>query len=403
MPRPRRAHLTQTPVITAFSTLNRSQAAVDAHLCVMSPRVDAPQVRSLPAPTRSAAPAPSLDAAARGEGLVRRGQSGESVRQLQEQLRARGFEVTVDGKFGPETEQAVRRLQAASGARVDGLVGPETMGKLRGNAAVTDGVDRAPRPSTAPNAARAPTDAELRTPPPSGAVRAGDLARADDTRRATQHTAPADGTRPTLAPAGATERERYDHYAAIVRANGGEVCPNGQPTVLGLRGLSRDGTTHDTTSARRYDDTFVVLTPDGRVRELSGATHPGQNRSTMSPDVTGDGQGDVGMIRPGNYQVVPNGPHGGNASYHVRTTTGGSGSLDGWRDTNQDGRFSASERTASEQRRDRLSGVLFHPGGDTAPRSVGCQTMSPDTYQQFVDSIGGPRARFNFTLVDAGR
>lgn len=380
----------------------------------MSPRVDAPPARPTPSapPAPSVRPAPSLDAAARGEGLIRRGQSGESVRQLQEQLRAQGLDVAVDGRFGPETERAVRELQARTGARVDGLVGPETMGKLRG-VPCGDVVERSGRGPA--GAARAPTADELRAPPPSGALRAGDLARADEARRHTQQgpTPPAPaatpsapsttpGVRATLAPEGASERERYEHYARIVRAHGGQVCPDGQPTVLGLRGLSRDGTTHDTTAARRYDDTMVVLTPDGHVRELRGATHPGQNGSTASPDVTGDGVGDVGMIRPGNYQVVPNGPHGGNASYHVRTL-GGSGSLDGWRDTNHDGRYSDAERTASEQRHDRLTGVLFHPGGSSAPTSIGCQTMDPVTYQQFVDTIGGPRARFSYTLVDAGR
>ena len=77
------------------------------------------------------------------------------------------------------------------------------------------------------------------------------------------------------------------------------------------------------------------------------------------------------------------------------------GALPGWRDTNQDGRFSNEERAASERRRDNLTGVLFHPGGSSAPTSIGCQTMDPGTYQQFVDAIGGPRARFTYTLVDA--
>jgi hypothetical protein len=333
--------------------------------------------------------------------------SGASVQQIQEQLRAKGFNVTVDGKYGPETDAAVRAFQKASGAKVDGIVGPETMGKLFGpcHAGVSDGVDRGPQPGNGTTKA-APTEAEKNNAPP-GTVRAGDLARADEARRSRGADAPtpvepnpgAPGA-VNLAPAGASEAERYAHYAAIVRQNGGEVCPSGRPTVLGLRGLSSDGAHHATSSSRSYDDTFVVLTPDGHVREFSGATHPGQNRSTMSPDVTGDGVGDVGMIKPGNYDVVPNGQHAGNASYHVRTS-GGSGNLPGWRDTNQDGRMSDAERAASDQRGDTLNGVLFHQGSTYAPTSIGCQTMSPETYNAFMSAMGGPGQRFSYTLVDA--
>lgn len=347
---------------------------------------------------------PSLADASRGRGLIRSGQSGESVRQLQAELRARGYDIQADGKFGPETEAAVRRFQADTGARVDGLVGPQTMGKLRrsddvshGARDITDGTDVEPSPGKVVR--RAPTDADRRTAPPPGGARAGDLARDDELRR----RGVSGGALPaTLAPQGATEAERYDHYARIVRANGGQVCPNGQATVLGIRGVSLDGSAHGTTSSRRYDDTFVVLTPDGRVRELRGATHPGQNRSTMSPDADGDGVGDVGMIRPGNYQVVPNGPHAGNASYHVRTS-GGSGNVPGWRDTNHDGSFSDAEREASERRGDTLSGVLFHQGNPSSPVSIGCQTLDPASYRRFIEAVGGPNAAFSYTLVGANR
>src|SRR5215510_1006763 len=91
---------------------------------------------SLPTPPpRSPAalrPAPTLDDAARGAGLIRRGMSGPSVKELQEELRARGYDIQADGVFGRETEAAIRSFQARSGAKVDGIVGPETMGKLRG-------------------------------------------------------------------------------------------------------------------------------------------------------------------------------------------------------------------------------------------------------------------------------
>jgi peptidoglycan hydrolase-like protein with peptidoglycan-binding domain len=355
------------------------------------------RIPSRPRIATSGRPAPSLDDAARGNGLVRRGQSGESVRQLQQQLSDAGFPVSVDGKFGAETEAAVRRFQTERGIKVDGLVGPETMGQLRGDKDCRHDA----RPSSYTGSTRAPSEQDLRSRP-TGTIKAGDLlgqVRARETRRA---ATPATAGAATLAPANATEREKFDHYAAIVRANGGEVNPNGQATVLGIRGLSRDGSTHDTGSTRAYDDTFVVLTPDGRVRELSGATHPGQRSSTQSPDVTGDGRGDVGMIHPGNYRVVPNGLHNGSPSFHVRTRDG-SGRIPGVRDTNQDGRFDAGERGRSDQRGDTLTGVLFHPGGSNAPRSIGCQTMDPTTYGQFLDAVGGPRSGFSFTLVDAYR
>lgn len=70
----------------------------------------------------------------RGGGLVRRGdgmrgEADASVRKLQEQLEALGFELGeggVDGRFGEDTERAVRMLQRRYGLRVDGVVGPQT-------------------------------------------------------------------------------------------------------------------------------------------------------------------------------------------------------------------------------------------------------------------------------------
>lgn len=48
-------------------------------------------------------------------------------------LREAGFEPgAVDGVYGPNTEQAVKRLQAKAGIEDDGLVGPDTWKVLRG-------------------------------------------------------------------------------------------------------------------------------------------------------------------------------------------------------------------------------------------------------------------------------
>ncbi len=282
------------------------------------------------------------------DAYLRRGSRGDAVRELQQALNARGARLEVDGDFGPRTEAAVRDFQRRTGAAVDGVVGPQTLSKLA---------------STPPGP----------TPP------------RDDYRPPT--TGPV-----TLPSTNGTARERWEMYASMVRRAGGEVCPNGQPTVLGLR--SGPGA-----STRQYDDRFVVLTPDGRVHELRGATHPGQASSSLSPDVTGDGVGDVGMIRPGNYSVAPNGLYKGSPSFHVRTT-GGSGAISGVRDTNHDGRFSDSERSASERRGDRLTGVLFHPGNANAPRSIGCLTLPPAEFNRFLQAVGGSRASFSFTLVE---
>jgi N-acetylmuramoyl-L-alanine amidase len=62
--------------------------------------------------------------------LLRVGDDGETVRELQQRLNASGFPLPSDGRFGPVTETAVRAFQRARGLRVDGICGPETWGTL---------------------------------------------------------------------------------------------------------------------------------------------------------------------------------------------------------------------------------------------------------------------------------
>ena len=58
---------------------------------------------------------------------VRRGDCGEGVRQVQDQLNYKlSSSLSVDGRFGPGTEGAVRDFQASVGLPVDGVVGPST-------------------------------------------------------------------------------------------------------------------------------------------------------------------------------------------------------------------------------------------------------------------------------------
>ncbi|MGV3624351.1 MAG: peptidoglycan-binding domain-containing protein [Archangium sp.] len=62
---------------------------------------------------------------------LRQGSSGNSVRDLQNALRAAGHNISVDGQFGPQTKAAVIAFQRARGLTVDGIVGPQTWGALR--------------------------------------------------------------------------------------------------------------------------------------------------------------------------------------------------------------------------------------------------------------------------------
>lgn len=81
---------------------------------------------------------------------VRLGDSGPAVTAVQQALAARGYTVAVDGRFGPQTDRAVRRWQTANGLTPDGVVGPLTRRTFRLTPAATDG---GPTPRPVPIAA----------------------------------------------------------------------------------------------------------------------------------------------------------------------------------------------------------------------------------------------------------
>ena len=63
--------------------------------------------------------------------LIRMGNRGDSVKELQTKLNALGYDCgAVDGIFGSKTQAAVVAFQKAMGISVDGIVGPETWGKM---------------------------------------------------------------------------------------------------------------------------------------------------------------------------------------------------------------------------------------------------------------------------------
>lgn len=318
---------------------------------------------------------------------VEMGTDGAAVREAQKLLQAHGVDVKVDGDFGPQTKGAVEAFQRSRGIRIDGVIGPETLRELR---TPSGGVDR--RRGTDAGVVARPQD---RIPGQTGA----DLqrqAQLDEARRARTPAAPADntrtgGTQATLAPANASQAEKFEHYRQIVMANGGQdPRTSDKPVVLGIRGVDRNGTTHETRNQNAYDDTMVVLNRNGSVTEIRGNTHAGQRTSSLVSA--------VGMIRSGNFDVVPNGVRPGKdlglPSFHVRTQSG-SGNIPGIRDRNADGRFQQSEI----DRRDTMTEILFHPGRDGSLSSIGCQTMPPAEYRRFLQAVG--RQGFSYTLVDA--
>ena len=63
--------------------------------------------------------------------VLRRGDTGEDVEQLQRLLQLVGdYEARIDGQFGPATDAAVRAFQERMGLKVDGIVGSQTWSKL---------------------------------------------------------------------------------------------------------------------------------------------------------------------------------------------------------------------------------------------------------------------------------
>ncbi|PSB32194.1 peptidoglycan-binding domain-containing protein [Stenomitos frigidus] len=76
-------------------------------------------------------------------GGLRLGSRGSQVSALQQQLRNLGYDVAVDGVFGPATDRAVRQFQASNRLAADGIVGSATRNALASgvNAGYTPPVD----------------------------------------------------------------------------------------------------------------------------------------------------------------------------------------------------------------------------------------------------------------------
>nr|WP_223155204.1 N-acetylmuramoyl-L-alanine amidase [Alkalibacillus aidingensis] len=80
-----------------------------------------------------------------GDDLLRRGDSGPEVEELQNDLMEVGESLPsygADGIFGQETEEAVRNFQNRADIQVDGIVGPETRAALEEEMSGQSGLPR---------------------------------------------------------------------------------------------------------------------------------------------------------------------------------------------------------------------------------------------------------------------
>lgn len=82
--------------------------------------------------TPPASPPPAAGGVTLPEGVtLRPGDSGESVEAIQQALTQLGYDPgTIDGAYGPATQEAVIAFQQAAEITADGVVGPETLAAL---------------------------------------------------------------------------------------------------------------------------------------------------------------------------------------------------------------------------------------------------------------------------------
>lgn len=201
----------------------------------------------------------------------------------------------------------------------------------------------------------------------------------------------------------------WDMFAGALHGS-----PLTRPLLMGFRGAAPgDSVTHQPVHKPAYDDAFVYCAPNSMPMVFRGATHAYQLDSKLSPDVSGDGRGDVGSIRPGTYLLKDSGsqPH----PIFLLTMPGGSGRIPCFRDTDHDGVISDAERERSEMLRQGsqvdstgcyATAVLLHTGFDAPPgaehrSSISCQTCSLKYLSILRDTARTFDGLIDYVLVNA--
>ncbi|HAA57454.1 MAG TPA: hypothetical protein DCE42_22000 [Myxococcales bacterium] len=311
------------------------------------------------------------DRAENGNSL-RMGASGQDVREMQQLLNRANpdNQITVDGQYGPQTQRAVRSFQEANGLSTDGIAGRNTLGALLSTA----GVAQTPQTPQQPGA----VDGTNGTTAVGGEF-APEAGRANGTFAGTQ-------------------AQREQQAEELLRANGQWPPREGETYAIQIDQdpppASASGNDRSRYLRSYTGQTAVFRAENGRLVEqqapLRSAAHPGQMSSGLSPDVTGDGRGDVAHLPSGVYE------YGTQTNYRGRFNP--TGDFQGYRDQNQDGTISGSEK----DRRHRITAIQIHAGSSSRPSSIGCQTMPPSDYNQFSSAVrnsASGNSTFTYLLV----
>jgi peptidoglycan hydrolase-like protein with peptidoglycan-binding domain len=304
---------------------------------------------------------------------LERGMKGPEVDKLQDQLVKQGYmtkeqKATGPGIFGPKTEAALRKFQSDHGLVSDGIYGPKTQ-KALDQASILHPNEGTEKPA---------------------------LEKVKSEPVATQYAGPREIPDSKMKTTRSLEEQAklYDKYEKLIPPDKFKTGSN-EMNIVGLRhhdiGSDKD--------LRSYDDRFVVLYKDKQgnkhAQVFEGATHTGQKETRGKfTDVNHDGKSDIAYIKPGTYDfhIGQNDKFG----THLRPDR----DIAAWRDTNQDGRITGAEKETSFT----AGAILFHKGGTSAPRSVGCQTLEPSEYERFIDLIKqDPNGKVSYTLADANR
>lgn len=88
---------------------------------------------------------------------LKQGSKGSEVKELQTLLNNNGAKLSVDGVFGPKTLAAVKSYQKSNGLSVDGIVGNNTWGSLRGTTSSTPAATETPSTATGVTQETGPT------------------------------------------------------------------------------------------------------------------------------------------------------------------------------------------------------------------------------------------------------